>query len=221
MTVLSADHVSYQYHTKRETVRAVREFSYIFEPGVFYAIMGASGSGKTTILSLLAGLDVPVEGTISFGGTPTTKMNRDDYRRNHVSVIYQNFNLFAHLTVLENAIYPLLIRGVPRLKAEKVARENLLTVGLREDQFRRLPNMLSGGEQQRLAIARALTSGSELVLADEPTGNLDSENSRHIVEILQELAHKEGRCVIVVTHDPDLGDSADVLLRMKDGHLVS
>lgn len=220
MSILSVDRISYQYRTKQETVNAVRDFSFSFEQGVFYAVMGPSGSGKTTLLSLLAGLDVPIEGVVSFEGTATSEMNRDRYRREHVSVIYQNFNLFGHLTVLENAAYPLLMRGLSRKKAEEVAREKLLEVGLLEEQFRRLPNMLSGGEQQRLAIARALTSGSELVLADEPTGNLDSENSRHIVEILQKLAHEENRCVIVVTHDPEVADSADIVLRMRDGQLV-
>lgn len=220
MSILSVDRISYQYRTKQETVNAVRNFSFSFEQGVFYAVMGPSGSGKTTLLSLLAGLDLPIEGVVSFEGTATSKMNRDRYRREHVSVIYQNFNLFGHLTVLENAAYPLLMRGLSRKKAEEVAREKLLEVGLLEEQFRRLPNMLSGGEQQRLAIARALTSGSELVLADEPTGNLDSENSRHIVEILQKLAREENRCVIVVTHDPEVADSVDIVLRMRDGQLV-
>lgn len=147
-------------------------------------------------------------------------MNRDSYRLNHVSVIYQNFNLFQHLTVLENAAYPLYVRKMPKKKADELAAEKLLQVGLKEDQFKRFPNMLSGGEQQRVAIARALTSGSELILADEPTGNLDSENSRNIVGILQGLAHEGNRCVIIVTHDPAVAEVADVLLKMKDGKLI-
>lgn len=130
------------------------------------AIVGPSGSGKTTFLSLLAGLDVPTSGTIELDGESTAKMNRDSYRLNHVSVIYQNFNLFQHLTVLENAAYPLYVRKMPKKKADELAAEKLLQVGLKEDQFKRFPNMLSGGEQQRVAIARALTSGSELILAD-------------------------------------------------------
>jgi len=137
-----------------------------------------------------------------------------------VSVIYQNFNLFQHLTVLENAAYPLYVRKMPKKKADELAAEKLLQVGLKEDQFKRFPNMLSGGEQQRVAIARALTSGSELILADEPTGNLDSENSRNIVGILQGLAHEGNRCVIIVTHDPAVAEVADVLLKMKDGKLI-
>ena len=147
-------------------------------------------------------------------------MNRDSYRMNHVSVIYQNFNLFQHLTVLENAAYPLYVRKMPKKNADKLAAEKLLQVGLKAEQFRRLPNMLSGGEQQRVAIARALASGSEIILADEPTGNLDSTNSRNIVDILQKLAHENNRCVIIVTHDAAVADAVDVVLQMKDGCLV-
>ncbi len=147
-------------------------------------------------------------------------MNRDDYRLKHVSMIYQNFNLFQHLTVLENAAYPLYVRRMPRKQADALAAEKLMQVGLTEDQLRRLPNMLSGGEQQRVAIARSLASGSEIILADEPTGNLDSENSRNIVEILRQLAHEENRCVIIVTHDPEVAKAADVVLKMQDGKLV-
>ena len=171
-------------------------------------------------MSLLAGLDVPTSGTVELDGEATEKMNRDFYRLNHVSVIYQNFNLFSHLTVLENAAYPLYVRKMPKKKANERAAEKLLQVGLTEEQFGRLPNMLSGGEQQRVAIARALTCGSEIILADEPTGNLDSANSRNIVEILQTLAHENDCCVIIVTHDPAVAESADVVLRMQDGALV-
>jgi ABC-type ATPase involved in cell division len=125
-----------------------------------------------------------------------------------------------HLTVLENAAYPLYIRCFSRRKAKALAKEMLLKVGLTEDQFKRMPNMLSGGEQQRVAIARTLVSGNEIVLADEPTGNLDSENSQNIVKILQQLAHEENRCVIIVTHDPAVAEAADIAIRMKDGKLL-
>lgn len=162
---------------------------------------------------------MPESGTIELDGEPTAKMDRDSYRLNHVSVIYQNFNLFQHLTILENTAYPLYIRKMPKNEANELAAEKLLQVGLKEAQFKRFPNMLSGGEQQRVAIARALTSGSEIILADEPTGNLDSTNTRNIVEILQKLAHENGCCVIIVTHDPAVAEAADVVLKMKDGSL--
>lgn len=219
MNSLVARQVTYEYRNAVQTVKAVNGVSCDFQQGLVYALVGASGSGKTTFLSLLAGLDVPTSGTIELDGESTANMNRDAYRLNHVSVIYQNFNLFQHLTVLENAAYPLYVRKMPKKKADELAAEKLVQVGLKEDQFKRLPNMLSGGEQQRVAIARALACGSEMILADEPTGNLDSENSRNIVEILRQMAHKENRCVIIVTHDPAVAESADVVLKMKDGRL--
>lgn len=219
MNCLAAKDVTYEYHTAVQTVKAVNGVTCDFRQGLVYALVGSSGSGKTTFLSLLAGLDVPASGTIELDGRSTSRIDRDEYRLNHVSVIYQNFNLFQHLTVLENAAYPLYVRKMPRREADGLAREKLVQVGLKEDQFKRLPNMLSGGEQQRVAIARALASGSEIILADEPTGNLDSENSRNIVEILQKLAHDENRCVIIVTHDPAVAEAADVVLKMKDGKL--
>ena len=220
MHSLIAKQVTYEYRNAVQTVKAVNGVSCTFQQGLFYALVGASGSGKTTFLSLLAGLDVPASGTIELDGESTAKMNRDSYRMNHVSVIYQNFNLFQHLTVLENTAYPLYVRKMPKKNADKLAAEKLLQVGLKAEQFRRLPNMLSGGEQQRVAIARALASGSEIILADEPTGNLDSTNSRNIVDILQKLAHENNRCVIIVTHDTAVADAVDVVLQMKDGCLV-
>ena len=220
MSILTANEVVYEYRNTHQTVRAVDGVSCLFSQGQVYAIVGSSGSGKTTFLSLLAGLDVPTSGTIELDGTATADMDRDEYRLNHVSVIYQNFNLFQHLTVLENTAYPLYVRKMGGREADALAREKLLQVGLTEDQFKRLPNMLSGGEQQRVAIARALASGSEIILADEPTGNLDSSNSRNIVGILRDLAHENHRCVIIVTHDPAVAEAADVVLHMKDGRLA-
>ena len=220
MSVLTANEVIYEYRNSYQTVRAVNGVSCEFHQGQVYAIVGSSGSGKTTFLSLLAGLDVPTSGSIELDGRSTAEIDRDEYRLNHVSVIYQNFNLFQHLTVLENAAYPLYVRKRPAKEADALAREKLGQVGLTEDQFKRLPNMLSGGEQQRVAIARALASGSEIILADEPTGNLDSTNSGNIVEILRQLAHENDRCVIIVTHDPAVAEAADVVLRMKDGVLI-
>ena len=219
MNSLIAKQVTYEYRNAVQTVKAVNGVSCAFQQGRIYAIVGSSGSGKTTFLSLLAGLDVPESGTIELDGEPTAKMDRDSYRLNHVSVIYQNFNLFQHLTVLENTAYPLYIRKMPKNEANELATEKLLQVGLKEEQYKRFPNMLSGGEQQRVAIARALTSGSEIILADEPTGNLDSTNTRNIVEVLQKLAHENGRCVIIVTHDSAVAEAADVVLKMKDGSL--
>ena len=220
MKCLQANDVSYTYQNKYQTVYALNGVDATFLPGQMYAIIGTSGSGKTTFLSLLAGLDVPSGGSITWDEESTATLDRDTYRLEHVSVIYQNFNLFAHLTMLENAAYPLYVRKMAKKDADSLAREKLLQVGLKEAQFARFPQMLSGGEQQRVAIARALAAGSEIILADEPTGNLDRANSQNIVEILQKLAHEENRCVIIVTHDPAVAEAADVVLHMQDGKMV-
>ena len=217
--MLTLENVCYTYQTKAQRVDALRGVSAEFKPGQFYAIVGPSGSGKTTLLSLLAGLDVPGSGTVCWRGQSTAAMDRDRFRFEHVSVIYQNFNLFAHLTALENTAYSLYLRGIPKKDAETQTADCLRQVGLLEDKDRRLPSLLSGGEQQRVAIARALASKTELILADEPTGNLDSENGKNIVEILKRLAHEENRCVIVVTHDSAVASEADVILKMRDGRL--
>ena len=220
MNCLQANEVVYAYQNKYQLVQALSGVSADFAQGQLYAIIGASGSGKTTFLSLLAGLDVPTSGSITWNGTSTAELDRDAYRLEHVSVIYQDFNLFSHLTVLENAAYPLYARKMSKKEGDALAKEKLLALGLKEEQLGRFPNMLSGGEQQRVAIARSLAAGSEIILADEPTGNLDSENSRSIIESLRRLAKEENRCVSVVTHDPVVAEAADVVLRMQDGKFI-
>ena len=220
MNCLQANEVVYAYQNKYQLVQALSGVSADFAQGQLYAIIGASGSGKTTFLSLLAGLDVPTSGSITWNGTSTAELDRDAYRLEHVSVIYQDFNLFSHLTVLENAAYPLYARKMSKKEGDALAQEKLLALGLKEEHLGRFPNMLSGGEQQRVAIARSLAAGSEIILADEPTGNLDSENSRSIIESLRRLAKEENRCVIVVTHDPVVAEAADVVLRMQDGKFI-
>ena len=181
--------------------------------------MGKSGCGKTTFLSLLAGLDLPTEGSILYDGKSTAECNRDEYRLRAISLICQSYNLFPLLTVEENVTYPMLLRGVSQSQAEKTAREKLKDVGLNSSYYKRLPAMLSGGEQQRVAIARALVSDARIILADEPTGNLDTENSELVFSLLQRLAHEEGYCIIVVTHDLAIADKADEVLHLKDGAL--
>lgn len=200
-------------------MEAVRNVSCRFETGKLYAIMGASGSGKTTLLSAMAGLRLPTSGEITIDDMPLSTADRCKLRRETISVIYQDFNLFPLLTVLENTAYPLLIQKRDKVTAEQTAREKLSSVGITNEMLKQLPHMLSGGEQQRTAIARALASGNRIILADEPTGNLDSENSRNIVEILKRLAHEEGCCVVIVTHDPTVAAEADIVLKMQDGRL--
>jgi putative ABC transport system ATP-binding protein len=217
---ISLQNVSYSYRGKFQTVRAVNGVSYDFEPGKCYCLIGKSGSGKTTLLSLMAGLDLPTEGQILVDGKSTKEWNRNKMRRDAVSVIYQNFNLFPLLSVEENIQYPLELKKVPRKESARIAREARQRVELPDTYDKRLPSHLSGGEQQRVAIARTLAQGCKIILADEPTGNLDSANTANIVQILKSLAHDDGCTVIIVTHDHAVAEQADVVLQMKDGSWV-
>ena len=215
MSVLKIKDLAYTYKSKYQTVKALKGITYEFEEGKFYALIGRSGSGKTTLLSLLAALDLPTEGQVVYEDKTTADIDRDLYHRDTVAVIYQSYNLLPLLSVMENVTFPLELKKVS--DAKKIAEEKLRAVGLDETYFKRLPAMLSGGEQQRVAIARALASDAKIILADEPTGNLDTENSEIVIDLLQKLAHEEGYCVIVVTHDLSIADKADEVLRLKDG----
>ncbi|MBR5536580.1 MAG: ABC transporter ATP-binding protein [Clostridia bacterium] len=217
--MLKIEDLAYTYKSKYQTVKALKGITYAFEPGKFYALIGKSGSGKTTLLSLLAALDIPTEGRVVFEDKTTAEVDRDLYHRDTVAVIYQSYNLLPLLSVMENVTFPMELKKVP--DAKKIAEEKLRAVGLDETYFKRLPAMLSGGEQQRVAIARALASDAKIILADEPTGNLDTENSEIVIDLLQKLAHEEGYCVIVVTHDLSIADKADEVLKLKDGRLIS
>lgn len=220
MSILTLKDVSYTYKNKYQKVEAVKNVSFAFQQGKVYAIVGKSGSGKTTMLSLLAGLDIPTAGQVVYQETATSEMDRDKYRREDVAVIYQAYNLFPLLTALENVMYPLELQGVKSKEARLRAAEMIESVDLSKEVFKRFPAMLSGGEQQRIAIARALVSDPRVILADEPTGNLDTENGANIVAILKSLAHVKNRCVIIVTHDPAIAQQADVVLRLKDGEIA-
>ena len=219
MGILELKDVRYQYRNPYQTVEALRGVSHSFGCGMFYALVGASGSGKSTLLSLMAGLDLPTGGEITFDGQPTSGMDLNRYRRENVAVIYQSFHLLPLLTVQENVMYPMELIGAKAPEAREKAKMLVLRMGLEESQLRRYPSMLSGGERQRVAIARALGTPARVILADEPTGNLDSENTRNVMNILLRLAHEEGYCVIVVTHDPEVASMADEVVRMVDGKL--
>lgn len=220
MSILSTVGVEYAYKNRYRTVFAVNGITYSFESGRLYAIVGASGCGKTTFLSLLAGLDLPSEGEVAFNENSIKNLDRDNLRRDHVAVIYQAYNLFPLLTAVENVMYPLKMHRIARSQAKNIAHEKLNAVGLTHEYYNRYPSMLSGGEQQRVAIARALASGGEIILADEPTGNLDVENGNNIISILKKLAHEDNYCVIVVTHDNSIAEQADEVLHMQDGKLI-
>jgi len=218
--ILEVNNVIYEYRNKYQTVKAVNDFSFDFKRGKFYAIVGKSGSGKTTLLSMLAGLDVPKEGSVRYSGKDTKNIDLDKYRRDDVTVIYQDFNLFPLLTAIENVMYPLHLKGIRDKDAKVTAQKMMDSIGLDSSFHKRLPSMLSGGEQQRVAIARALASEASVILADEPTGNLDSENGANIIGLLKDLAHTKNYCVIVVTHDLGISSDADQVLSMKDGKLM-
>lgn len=217
---ISLNNVGYSYQGKYQTVQAVNGVSYDFKPGTLYAIVGSSGSGKTTLLSLMAGLDLPTEGEILVEGKSTRDWDRNAMRRERVSVIYQNYNLFPLLTVSENIQYPLKLKHMQKKKARELADGMRQRVGLPDSYADRLPKQLSGGEQQRVAIARTLAQGCKIILADEPTGNLDSANTQNIVDILKSLAHEDGCTVIIVTHDMAVAEQADEILKMKDGSWI-
>ncbi|MBR6350382.1 MAG: ABC transporter ATP-binding protein [Lachnospiraceae bacterium] len=220
MSVFELRDVKYVYQSQYQSVEALKGISCAFEPGKVYAVMGSSGSGKTTLLSLMAGLDVPTEGSVLCEGVSTADIDLEQYRRERVAVIYQDFRLFPLLTVAENVMYPMELRGIKPAEAKKRAAELISKVGLPESTLDRFPAMLSGGEQQRVAIARALGMETKVLLADEPTGNLDSKNSENIFGILEALAHEDGYCVVIVTHDDDLGKRADETFRLHDGELM-
>ena len=220
MEKIRVENISYNYSNGFQKIEALQEVSCTFEAGKIYAITGESGCGKSTLLSLLAGLDVPREGTIYIDGKPLNKMNRDTYRRDIASVIYQSFHLLPLLTAWENVMYPMELKGVPRKEGKESAKKYIRQVGLSDKILGQFPKMMSGGEQQRVAIARALAGGGTILLADEPTGNLDSQNEQNITDILIKCAHEKGYVVIVVTHNQEIAKQADHIYRMQDGRII-
>ncbi len=217
MAILELRDVRYTYQTQYQKVEALKGITHSFESGKVHAIVGRSGSGKTTLLSLMAGLDLPTGGEVICSGESTADINLQRYRREKVAVIYQSFRLFPLLTVAENVMYPMELRGMKTKDAREKAAKLIAKVGLPESALDRYPTMLSGGEQQRVAIARALGMETGILLADEPTGNLDTANSENIASLLSELAHSDGYCVIIVTHDMGLASKADFILELRDG----
>ena len=217
--MLEVQNVSYTYTNRYQTNEVLHEVSCTFEQGQMYAIIGPSGSGKTTLLSLLAGLDLPTKGEILVDGKLMTSMDRDTYRRDTASAIYQSFNLFPLLTAMENVMFPLQLQGKPMAEAKAEAMKCIESVNLKESVLNQRPQRMSGGEQQRVAIARALAAGGGILLADEPTGNLDAANGEAVVAILKKLAHEKDYIVVVITHNTSIAEQADVVYRIVDGRL--
>ena len=218
--ILKLEKVSYQYRNQYTAVDAVKDVSTEFCEGKMYAIIGKSGSGKSTLLSLMAGLALPSEGRVVYRGTATDSVDLDKYRRENVAVVYQSFNLFPLMTCLENVCFPLELLGMKPRDAAVTAKEFIEHVNLPDSVYKRFPNMISGGEKQRVGIARALASGAKVILADEPTGNLDIANGEKIVQLLRDLAHKDNYTVIIVTHDMSITQVVDEVMRMSDGYLL-
>ncbi|MBE6161330.1 MAG: ABC transporter ATP-binding protein [Firmicutes bacterium] len=213
--VLSLKNVSYRYPDAAKDEYVLKNINYEFEKGKTYAIKGKSGSGKTTLLSLISGLEKKYEGEISYKDKKLSKMNLDDYRSQNVGIVFQSYNLLPHLTALENII---LSMDISKVKADdkKCLAINLMEqVGLSKNMANRRILKLSGGEQQRIAIARSLSYNPEIILADEPTGNLDHDTETEILNIFSDLAHKQNKCVIIVTHSGNVCNLVDKVYELK------
>jgi putative ABC transport system ATP-binding protein len=219
--VIDLDHVHKVYHTGEFDVHALRGLSLEVRPGEFVAIMGASGSGKSTLLNILGCLDRPSKGKYLLDGTDVSALNKDalaDIRNRKIGFVFQGFNLLRRTSALENVELPLLYSRVPVAECVRRAKEALAIVGLQGRETSH-PNQLSGGQQQRVAIARSLVNDPSLVLADEPTGNLDSRTSVDIMSVLQQLNDERGVTIVLVTHEPDIAAYAKRIIRVRDGRI--
>lgn len=214
MSVLELQNVSYQY--EKSSPKVLSNVTVSFESGTLYAIMGKSGSGKTTMLSLLSGLDIPTDGRILYNDRDLRKLDRDDYRAKGIGVIFQGYNLLTNATVLENILLSMDISGCKEPNKKQIALELLEKVGIDRDKAARKTLKLSGGEQQRVGIARALSHHPDIILADELTGNLDSDTEREIMEIFKSLAKEQNKCVIIVTHSKNVAAYADEVIQLQN-----
>lgn len=217
--VLSFENVCYHYKDGSSQVNILKNASYQFEKGKIYAIVGASGSGKTTSLVLADGLDRPKAGHILYKGIDIEKIGLTKYRKNNVSIVFQSYNLIAYMNAVQNVINAMEISGIKVPNKKEYALNILKELGLSEDESQRDIRKLSGGQQQRIAIARAMAKDVDLILCDEPTGNLDEETSRGIIQTFINLAHKKNKCVIVVTHSKDFAACLDIQLKIHQGQL--
>jgi putative ABC transport system ATP-binding protein len=220
MSILKLNNISYGYIDGNRKRTILDDLSYTFEKGKFYSILGPSGSGKTTLLSLMGALEKTQAGSIEFEGQKLEEIGLTKYRRNHQAIVFQQFNLIPYMSALQNVenVMHITENELPKDKT-KTALNLLNKFGIVESKAKRSISQLSGGEQQRVAIARALATGVGLILADEPTGNLDTATQKEIVEIFRNLATEYEVCVIVVTHSDEVAKQSDVQLRLKDGKL--
>lgn len=220
MAILETKNVTYYYQDGDSRRYILEDTSVKFEKGIFYSILGQSGSGKTTFLSLISALDSPAEGEILYEGRNIKDIGYENFRRNKVGIIFQSYNLIPYLTALENVLVAMSVteNELPENK-EEVAYNLLDYIGLAKTKADRPVTKLSGGEQQRVAIARALATNVDIILADEPTGNVDEAMEQEIVNIFKKLAHEHDKCVIVVTHSKEVSDQSDETLYLYKGSL--
>lgn len=220
MRILSARNLKKYYGAEDNLTKALDGVDLDVEQGEFVAIIGASGSGKSTLLNMIGGLDVPTSGQVCIGGKEIGKMKPDEltvFRRKNIGFIFQNYNLIPVLNVLENITLPIEMDG--KKPDESFIEQIIELLGLTEKVYK-MPSQLSGGQQQRVAIARALASKPSMILADEPTGNLDSETSREVLELLKETSERFHQTIVMITHNPEIARQADRMIRVGDGRVV-
>lgn len=213
MSIFKLDNIGYTYDNSK--VEVLKDISYEFDEGKTYAVIGRSGSGKTTLLSIMAGLDNPKKGKVIYKGKDIRGINKDKYRSKHIGVVFQSFNLLPHLTAVENVILSMDIAGVKIRNKKEHAFEILDKVGIDIDKAKRRVLMLSGGEQQRVAIARSLAYNPDVILADEPTGNLDKHTETGVMDIFKKLAKEENKCIIIVTHSGEVAKVVDEIYNLE------
>ena len=219
--ILRLENINYSYIDGGYERVILNDLTYGFEQGKFYTVLGPSGSGKTTLLSLVAGLDTPNSGEIYFDGKNIKEIGLHNYRRNSIAIVFQQYNLISYLTGLENVLLAMSETDNKIPSDRKTVAYNLLErFGIVNTKADRLVNQLSGGEQQRVSIARALASNVNLIFADEPTGNLDTATEKEIISIFKELAHDFGKTIIVVTHSDSVSSMSDQRVLLKDGKLT-
>jgi len=221
-TIISSENLSRHFRVGTVAINALNDVSFCIKKNEFVALMGASGSGKSTLMNLIGCLDTATSGSYNLNGTNVKEMNENDLanvRNKEIGFIFQTFNLLPRYTALENVILPLIYAGIKKEEREIMAKKALEDVGL-SDRITHKPNELSGGQRQRVAIARALVNNPSIILADEPTGNLDSETSIEIMKLFQKI-HQKGNTIIVVTHEEDIAKYAGRIIRLKDGIIES
>lgn len=214
--------ISKIYKSGSVETKALKNVSFSVKDGELVAIIGPSGSGKSTLMHILGCLDIPTSGQYLFDGKDVSRFSDDelaDIRKNKIGFVFQSFNLLPRTTVLRNAVLPLVYANVSKADREELAKKSLLSAGLSEKRFNHLSNQLSGGEMQRVAIARALVNDPSLILADEPTGNLDSKTGEVVLETFRKL-NRQGRTVILITHEKYIAQKADRVISIKDGEIV-